>query len=446
VSQRVLILGGGVAGLAAALAHHEAGWKVHVVESRPRLGGRAWSRSKGPGLPDLDNGPHVILGCYHSFRRLLQSLGSEGLFHQPGALGLAFVSPGGRVQRLAPPRLPAPLHLAVGLLSIDGLGWRERLGLLRTGLLPFGPLPPPSESLSAWMQRKGIRGASSSILITPLCRAIMNVEPDQASARLFVATLREAFLGGRRHSALWAPMASWGEILDQPAQALFARVGVELSLETRVAALKSREGLSPVVLLRDGTRLADQDRVVCALPWQATSQLLAGAGVDFVSRWGQDIQPAPIVTVHLSLAEGDLPFEDAVMGLVDGAPFHFLVRRSDELGRGLPGHPVGMLAGAAFDLDGLPAREIVCIALDQLSVFIGREERWPPEVAESARVIREKDATIRAMPDVQELRPRPGPGPLPGLMVCGDWTDTGLPSTLEGAARSGFALPVGGAS
>ena len=130
MTQRVVILGGGVAGLAAAMAHHEKGWKVHVVEARGKLGGRAWSHQKNADTPELDNGPHVILGCYHSFRRLLRSLGSEGHFHQAPTLSLSWLSEGGRIQRLSPPALPAPFHLAIGLFAINGLALRERFGLV----------------------------------------------------------------------------------------------------------------------------------------------------------------------------------------------------------------------------------------------------------------------------------------------------------------------------
>ncbi len=444
MTKKVVIVGGGVAGLAAALAHHEAGWKVHVVEARDRLGGRAWSLQKDSDAHDYDNGPHVILGCYHSFRRILRSLGSEGLFHQPPALRLSFLSQGGGIQRLSPPSLPAPLHLTVGLLRIGGLRLGEKLGMLRTAVLPFMPLPDRRESLEAWMRRKRVSRTSRSLLITPLCRAILNVEPEEASARLFLSTLREAFSGRRKHSALWAPSAPWSEILDRPAQALCAREGIEVSLKSPVQALESRPGQSPVVKLRDGTCLDAQDRVVLAVPWDVCHRLLTEAlgAPPQGSPWGQDIQAAPIVTVYLDLALGMLPFDDAVMGLVDGEPFHFLVRRADEAGHGRPGEPVGMLAGAAFGLDGRKAEEIITIALDQLAAFLGREEPWPESVTQSARVIREQGATIRAMPDIEKLRPKPGSGPMPGLLVCGDWTDTGLPSTLEGAARSGFALPV----
>ncbi|MEZ5989088.1 MAG: iron export ABC transporter permease subunit FetB [Planctomycetota bacterium] len=390
---RVLVLGGGVAGMCAALAHRERGDAVRLVERSPRLGGRAWSGRTARDEAELDNGPHVLLGCYRAFRRLLAALGSADGFWAPPELRLTWLAEGGTLHRLRPPPLPAPLHLVAGLLGIDGLGLGARLGLLAAGLRPFLPLPRDDVDLATWMRRKHVGDAARRLLYEPLCRAVLNLDCDRAEAGLFLQTLREAFLGGRAHSALWVPRRPWGALLDEPGRRVLPERGVELLLGSTVAAIEPAGRRSPRVRLADGRVLDDHDRLVLALPWRAAATLLAGTRLGAAAA---ALDGAAILSVFLDLPAGTLPFDDPVVALAGGAPFHFLTRPCDERGHAVPGAPVGP-AGGGPDLPGRTARDTVELALAQLSRWLGRREPWPDAVRLTARLRREAEATFRPL-------------------------------------------------
>lgn len=428
----VVILGGGAAGLAAAVGHMERGHRVTLVEARRHLGGRAWSfRDRITGC-EVDNGPHVLLGCYRAFRHLLRALGTEHAFYRQPRLELSWLYPGGRLLQLTPPRLPAPLHLIGGLLSLEGLEVAERWELLLSGLAPFLRLPPPRMTLGEWFSAAGHDGAARQLLFEPLCRAVMNDEPGRTEAALFFRTLREAFRGGCARSAMWIPTEPWRRILDEPAQEILGRQGARLLLGKRVSRLELREP-APAVHLADGTVLHGHSRVVCALPWAQAAAL--DPDRRFVAR-ARQMDAAPLVSVHVTLPAGSVPFAAPIAAFVSGSPFHFLCRRPDPGGRALSAIPACVMAGGAFALDAKPARMIVELALDQLGRYLGRREPWPEATTESALVVREARATVTVRPQAELLRPPAGPTAVPGLWLAGDWTDTGLPSTLEGAARS----------
>jgi hypothetical protein len=376
----------------------------------------------------------VLLGCYRAFRRLLRALGSEDAFFRQDSLRLTWLAEGGALLRLRPPRWPAPLHLAGGFLGLQALSLSERLELCAAGLLPFLPRPAAGETVAAWLRRQGHGGIARQLMFEPLCLAVMNEAPERADARLFARTLREAFSGGRGHSAIWVPRWPWGQILDRPAQALARRERVALLLGHRVAALLPSSA-TPTLQLASGEQLAGHDRVLLALPWKGAAALDPGG---IICPGAGSIAAAPMVNVYLMLPPGTLKFPDPVVALVAGHPFHFLCRRVDAAGQANPELPAALLAGGAWHLDGWPRQAIVAAGLDQLARHLGRAEPWPATVAATARVVREAQATLAPDPGTVLLRPKPGPTRVPGLWLAGDWTDTGLPSTLEGAARSAF--------
>ncbi|MEO6594744.1 MAG: FAD-dependent oxidoreductase, partial [Planctomycetota bacterium] len=208
------VLGGGIAGIAAALGLRDRGLEVTLLESRAWLGGRAFSSLDRTVGRRLDNGPHVMLGCYREMRALLARLGTESHFEQGRCLAMAYRRVGGKLERLQLSRLPVPLSMPFALLRL-GLPLGARCRALR-GLVSVLRGAPPHWSLHEWLQRRGQIGEPDAFLWRPLCRAIMNAEPDEVAAADFVATLREAFLGSAAAAAFWLPRHSWSEVLGEP--------------------------------------------------------------------------------------------------------------------------------------------------------------------------------------------------------------------------------------
>lgn len=426
----VIVLGGGVAGLTAAFGLADRGHRVSLLESRPRCGGRAFSTpDKVLGRP-IDNGFHVMLGCYRAMRGLCQRLGTERGFQQDERLEMRYRFAGGRGTSLSLSRLPVPLAMPWGVLRL-GVGFGARLrALVGMGSVLLGA--PASWTFAEWLRRRWQRGAPDDVLWRPLCRAVMNCEPEEASASQFLATLREAFLGSASSAAFWVPKQTWGELIGDPAPAALEAAGVSLRTGARVQQLEVRDGRVAAVVLVGGERLevGVDDLVVSALPWFALTRALGAAAP---APFGA-LQSAPIVTAYFDVADGvPPPDEGPVVALVGAAPFHFVLRTPGDDPRRF-----ALLSGGDRAFDGMSVDEIVAIARQQVAGYYDGVDVQRAVV----RVRKEQHATFVPSPDSASLRPRPGRlvGGPENLLVCGDWTATGFPATLEGAARSGEAL------
>jgi squalene-associated FAD-dependent desaturase len=432
---RVFVLGGGVAGLVAAFGCADRGHRVTLLESRQVCGGRAFSFVDRRTQTRLDNGPHAMLGCYYAMQRLVQRLGTADRFAKGTALVMAYRLPDGRVDRLQLAALPVPLAMPTALLRLQ-LPLAAKCRAL-WGMAAVLRGAPADWSLADWLQRRGQCGPPDAWLWRPLCRAIMNVEPDACAAADFLATLREAFLGGAARAAFWLPTCPWGEILADPAPAALQQAGVELRVGARVVGFDVAQRQLQALRLGDGQviPLGPADQVVSALPWQVFRGLLA-PWLE-LGQCGQ-LVASPIVTAHFRFAGTGVPDDGPVVALVDGDPFHFLLRTP-----GGPANTVALLSGGNRCFDGLSVAAIELLARRQLARYY---PGFAVDEAADVRIAKENLATFVAAPGTAAHRPAPGRlqrlhAAAPGnLWVCGDWTATGLPATLEGAARSAEAL------
>ncbi|MCA8976576.1 MAG: hydroxysqualene dehydroxylase HpnE [Planctomycetes bacterium] len=432
--KRAYVLGGGVAGMTAALGLADRGHEVTLLESRRQLGGRAFAFHDRASSRRLDNGPHVMLGCYRSTRALLRRLGTEDRFERQRSLAMAYRCAGGVVTRLSLPRLPVPLAMPFGLLGL-GLGFGSKLRAMwgmATTLFGAGA----DLTLDDWLRRRAQHGEPTDFLWQPLCRAIMNVEPEAAAAADFLFTLRTAFMGSAGGAAFWLPKVTWSEILGDPAPDVLAGAGVTLRTGARVTAMRSVGGRVTAIELGCGEtiRVDGGTQIVAAMPWFALAKLLPGA----VPAFGT-LRSSPIVSAHFAIAANAAPLADdgPVVALPNGDPFHFVLRRP-----GAPAREFAMLSGGSRAFDGMQVDAIEAVARRQLARFY---PGFDPATAATVRISKENLATFIARPGSRALRPKPGrlaSGP-DNMLVCGDWTDTGLPSTLEGAARSAEMLLAG---
>ncbi len=428
MSGRAFVLGGGVAGITAALRLARAGRRVTLFEAHRGLGGRAFSVPDARLGGERDNGPHVLLGCYDEFRALLCELGTERAFLRARSLAIAYADARGRRSQLCLSRLPVPLAMPWALLSVRTMTVGERARAL-LGLLGVLVGARARDSLADWLRRWRQGGGPQAHLWEPLCLAVMNAEPAAVSARLFLATLRRAFAGSAARGAIWIPEAGWSAIVGRPAARTLALAGVDVACGARVRTLRCAAG-RVTAIEGDGfapQALADADVVVSALPWHRLAACLPAD--DPIAAVAARFEGRPIVTVYFALDE-DPPLPDApLVALVGGDPFHFLVRRKSD-----PKRRFALLAGGTQAIDALPAPALVEAACAQLARHFPGVRAAPAQ----ARASKEARATLLASPTTQPLRPACGRHPtLENLLLAGDWCATGLPSTLEGAAWSG---------
>ncbi len=439
ISGDALVVGGGWAGVAAALALADAGQRVILLEARRTWGGRATSWPD-PKLGDpVDNGQHVFMGCYAETRALLRRLGTASLVAFQDGLDLEYREIGGRRSRLAAPAALGRAGLALGLARWTRVPLVERIALARA--LTGAPAPAPGATVAQWLDTLGAAGAPTvrRFFWQPLTEAAINESPADAPAALLHATVVRAFRGSAADAALGLARAGLGELVAPVAAALAERGGMAL-LGQPVAVVDAAPSPSPGdhrVTLEDG-RAFTAPRLVLAVPAADARALLSGAWPDAARALdaAAAVPTSPILTVTLWF---DRPVLDApVVGLVappagGGPGFHWAFDRAALLGVRDGRHAVTLVASAARRLAPLPAARIVEAARAALAAY-----RITTAAPLDARVVKEPRATPSYDAATVSARPPVATG-CPGLAVAGDWTASELPATIEAAVRSGRA-------
>lgn len=411
---RVAVIGGGWAGIAAAVRATEAGHAVSLKEMAPRLGGRA--RSVDLDGVELDNGQHILIGAYGRTLALMRTVGVEpdaGLRRLP----LALVFPDGHGLRLPPGRPVPALLRAVARRN----GWTigERLALLRAATVwaarGFGAEPGWTVARLAASLPPALRRD----LIDPLCVAALNTPADAASAAVFLRVLRDALFGGPGASDLLLPRVPLGRLLPEPAASWLARCGARVEVRRRVRTLVPHgagwavdgEAADAVIIASTAHEAARLTREV-APAWSAEAGAFAHA---------------PIVTVYLRSDGTRLP--QPMTALHDGprAPAQFLFDHG-ALGA-TPGLFAAVVSGAGAWVErGLDAT--AAAVREQVVAAFGRQWREPPVVRHT---VAERRATFACVPQLH----RPPAQIAERLWAAGDYVDGPYPSTLEGAVRAG---------
>ncbi len=424
----VIVIGGGFAGLAAAVALTKAGTRVVLVEARARLGGRASTLTDRVTGEPVDNGQHVLFGCYRQTLTFLEDIGQRDAVTVQPALHVPFIGPDGTRRDLRCADLPAPFNLAVGLLRWTALDTRDRLAAARLALaLRAGrAVPREEETVNAWLARMGQTRRVRGWLWEPLAIAALNESPDAAAASMFAPVLRELLSGGRTSASLVLPRVPLGDLYAEPARRyLEARGGcVHLGRPARISV--DPAGFA----VRAGDERWTARAVIAAVPWHNLAATFDGAipaELGAIAAAAAAMTPVPIVTVNLWF---DRPVLDAPFAGLVGRTAQWVFDR-----RAIAGDSathVSVITSAASGLAGRGDQAIVELMTADLRASL------PAAAAAAvvrATVIREKQATFSV---------RPGsPGrpvertPLAGFFLAGDWLRTGLPGTIEGAVRSG---------
>ncbi|MDR0576346.1 MAG: hydroxysqualene dehydroxylase HpnE [Candidatus Accumulibacter sp.] len=410
---RVAVVGGGWAGLACAVELSAAGVPVCLFEAAKQLGGRA--RRVEIGGHALDNGQHILIGAYRETLRVMRLAGADPerlLLRLP----LEIAYPGKFSIRL--PRLPAPLHLAAGLLAAAGCAPGEKLAAARFfhALRAGGRDPEDDVSVAEWLDRHRQRGNLRRFLWDPLCLAALNTAPDDASARIFANVLREALDGARENSDLLLPRADLSRVFPDAAACFIAARGGEIRLSRRVARIER-----PLAIA--GENFAHV--VIAAAPRQTADLLREHPETRETAALLDAYRFEPIGTVYLAYPDA-IRLPSPMLGM--SGP---IGQWAFDRGRlcGADGLIACVLsAGGHWDEHG---DETLAAALHaELAETLGHALPGPVW----HRAIRERRATFSCRPGLTRPTPRTA---VPGLWLAGDHACAGYPATLEGAVRSG---------
>lgn len=432
-----IVVGGGFAGLSAAVALAAKGVRVIVLEARRRLGGRATSFRDRVTQDVVDNGQHVIFGCYRETRRFLQVIGADGALPLQTSLGVDYVDPDRGMVRFRCADLPAPMHLLGGVLEWDALSISDRFSALRL----LGPLYRMRKSrthdeaghaadadgtVRDWLLRHGQSDRLCRLLWEPLALAAFNQTVDRAAGHRFVRVLAELCGDDPEDSAIGIPALPLEAFFGVPAcRYIESQEGsVRTGATARVAF---DEGRIQGVEARG--RLYTAPVVIAAVPWFALSQLFdpPPRPLEGILERAARTDAAPIVTVHLW-------FDREVLA----QPFIGLLNRTTQWIFGRPTAPGCRLPHLTTVVSG--ASDVAPWSNEAIIARVAGDVRDALPAARGASlrhalVVREQRATFSLAPGQPA---RPGTATvIPGLFLAGDWVETGLPSTIEGAVVSG---------
>ncbi len=424
----VIVVGGGLAGLAATAALADAGATVTLAEWRPYVGGRAYSYEH-PAMCEVIDSQHVVLGCCMNVIDLVTKAGVGDWMRWYDAL--TFLEPGGRASVLRPGVLPAPMHQTMSFLRAPMLGVKDKVGIAR-GLMEFlrGYPASDTESFANWLKRTGQTERAVRHFWEPVVVGALNDSFERCSVKYAGKVFHESFLRSAEAGRLGVPARPLSEFFS-PVAAWAESKGAEVRLKVKV------EGLEPCaggwcVRLGGGEELLAQS-VVLATDQRQTMRLMEGLRAEAaVEREVEaEVVPAPITTVHLWYDREVTALDHAV--LLD-TRIQWMFQKSKIRGWAAErGTYLELVISASFAELAMGREAILAAALEELPLFF-------PAVREAqlvkSSVLKEARATFSVVPGFDRWRAEQRTASK-GLFVAGDWTRTEWPSTMEGAVRSG---------
>jgi len=448
-----VVVGGGLAGITAAIALAESGADVTLLEARPRLGGATCSFSRD-GLT-VDTGQDFFFRCCTAYRGLLDRLGMTEHTTLQDRFDVTVLAPGANGQprqaRLRRTALPGPLHMLPALGRYPFLSLAERVSVSRPALAMrrVDPSDPAvdQQRFGDWLAARGQAERTRRALWDLFSVSALNIAGDDASLALAATVVKTGLLGQNNAADIGVAALPLGELHGDAGATLLAKLGARVSLGAKVSAIE-HGAIEPAggggyrVRLADGELTADA--VVLAVPHEKAAPLMPAGALpeQTVAGWA-GLGASPIVNVHVIYDRPvmDLPFVAAI-----DSPVQWVFDRTRISGISVSNH------GASHH--GRPGQQYLAISLSAADQYADTpaaklREQFLPALAElfpAARdalvteffVTRERRATFRQAPGSGALRPKAATA-RPGLVLAGAWTDTGWPDTMEGAVRSGLA-------
>jgi squalene-associated FAD-dependent desaturase len=441
-SKSVIVIGGGLAGLASAVALAEAGFRVRLLEKRPHLGGRAASYVL-PGGEHVDNCQHVTLGCCTNLDDFYRRVGAQGQIRFFDRLVFA-ARDGRRGSIAASAVLPPPLHMSPSFALFPLLGLADKRAIAQALLAIAWSGGQPADlaengagvTMLAWLKKhrqteRAIRRFWEVILVSALDEQL-----DRIDARYGIDVFWKAFLSTRRGYRLGIPRVPLGELYEGCREAL-ARQGGEVQLRAGVRGLRVVDGGIDGVERDDG-QVETADYYLATVPQDALPQLLPADVVEREPIFANlpNLCASPITGVHLWFDREVMtePFLTLLDSTTQWVFNKTLLYGGEATGAESAKQYVQLVISASYSLSPRSRQEIIALCLDELRDVL-------PAVRDAklvkGTVVKEMSATFSPAPGSDRWRPAQK-SPISRLYLAGDWTSTGWPSTMEGAVRSGY--------
>ena len=441
----MIVIGGGLAGLAASVALAEAGWRVRLFEQRPFLGGRAASYV----LPDgehVDNCQHVTFGCCTNLEDFYRRVGSGDKIKFFDRLVL--LDPQGRRGEMHAGVLPAPFHMMGSFLTFSPLSFKDKLSIARAfySILQSGGHPhdvdePGGISMLEWLQRRKQTPAAISRFWRVVLVSALSQELDRIDARYGVDVFWKAVLSNKNGYRMGVPVVALGDLYEG-CRAAIEQKGGEVVFRSPLRGLRIENG-KLIAAVFDTGREESADAFVLALPHLVLSELLPESIKQTDTALGNldKISVAPITGVHFwfdrqVMTEPFITLLDTTTQWIFNKSALYAGTNSAGSASASPekGQYLQLVISASYDLLQKSRQEIIdlCLAEVRHALPAAREANLL-----KATVIKEAAATFSPQPGVDRWRPIQQTN-IGGLFLAGDWTATGWPATMEGAVRSGY--------
>jgi squalene-associated FAD-dependent desaturase len=429
--RHVAVVGGGLAGMSAAVALAVSGYRVTLIEKRAALGGRAGSQLDPATGEWIDNCQHILMPCCTNLLDFYRRIGVRDRIRFYSRI--PFIDLQGRVSHLKSSPLPAPLHSLPSLLTVPFLGPREKFGAVR-GLLSLWRLywshTVTGATAAEWLDRSGQSRRAVEMLWQPLLVSALNDTLDHVSASFAAKVVVEAFLSNSRGWWLGIPTVPLGVLYGEGvARALESRGGA-LLLRTELRKVEMSGGRASALILAGGSRI-EADDFLLAVPWFSAPQfvpVLPGPGARGTH---PELESTPITGIHLWFGQ---PVTELDFAVLPGREVHWFFNKYRNYDAGeREGSYLQLVTSASRSWSGLGKQEILERALRDLRGILPRTRTAP---ITKARVLKEPAATFSPGPLSDSARPGVCTA-VPNLYLAGDWIQTGWPSTMESAVRAG---------
>lgn len=420
---QVLVLGGGLAGLAAAAALGQSGHNVTILEARPFAGGRAASypMPDSPEGEEIDNCQHILLKCCVNLQDFYRRLGVENAieFHRE----FYWIEPGGRISIMKAGMLPCPAHFAESFARLRFLDWHDKFAIGRAMLAIRGEHGRRTDldriTMLDWLREKGQPPRAIDRFWRQVLVSAVNEELDRMAAAHGCQVMRLGFLAARDSYEMGIPRVPLGELYAPERW----RGGANVELEFRTPVERVVVSDARIEAVEAGGRNWRADHYISALPFERLRALpdspAAFLGLD-LAQFGH----SPITGVHLWFDRSVTPLPHGT--LLDRTIQWFYAREG--------GAYLKLVISASRSLTAMGRQEVIELCMRELGEFL-------PGMAEArlvrAHVVKEMRATFSARPGLEGFRP-PAATRISNFSLAGDWTRSGWPSTMEGAVRSGY--------
>jgi len=417
MQKKVIVIGGGFAGLSAAAYLAKNKYKVKLLEASPKLGGRAYSFVDRETSTEIDNGQHILMGCYYDTINFLSLIRASDNFHFQKRLKVDFVQKGFIIHTLKSFPFFYPLNLIIGFLNFGAISVTDRLSALRLLIkLPFYTSNKFSQlSIKDWLEKENQSESIQKAFWKILAVGALNTNLEKASAKIFIDILKQIFLEGNKSATIVLPKKGLSKSYTGNAQEFILRNDGDICLSEQVeAVIIHNNRVSEIRSYKQ--KYSDFDYVISATPAFTLERILK----DESSIRLPDFEYATILNIHIWLKNNVIPV--GFFGLID-SPVHWVFNKGTHL---------NIVISDANEFNNKLDNDILEFVKSELKKYFLLD----PELISNCKIIKEKRSTFVPSKEIIDVRPSQKTK-IENLVLAGDWVNTGLPSTIESAVKSG---------